>query len=87
MANPTDSPQVTWGLLIDTLDVFERHGFRKSDDLHLGRAVALLRDVVRIYSGELDEPGGGAREMPGGLTDTGVTVNPAGECGPGPAAA
>jgi len=58
MANPTDSPQVTWGLLIDTLDVFERHGFRKSDDLHLGRAVALLRDVVRIYSGELDQPAG-----------------------------
>jgi len=71
MPNPTDHEprltKVSWGLIIDTFDVFERHGFRKSDDLHLGRAVALLRDVVRIYSGEIDQPIGpsGAPRDPG----------------------
>jgi len=39
----------------------------KSDDLHLGRAIALLRDVARIYSGEIDQPAGpsGAPRDPG----------------------
>ncbi|HUZ24193.1 MAG TPA: hypothetical protein VMV07_10565 [Streptosporangiaceae bacterium] len=86
MANPTDSPKVSWGLVIDTLDVFERHGFRKSDDAHLGRAVALLRDVVRIYSGELDQPIGPGISQPGGGWISGPSIGPSGaprDPGPG----
>jgi len=59
MPNPTDHPRLTkvsWGLVIDTLDVFERHGFHKSDDEHTGRAIALLHDAARVYSGEIDQP-------------------------------
>jgi len=62
MTNPTDheprAAKVSWGLIIDTLDVFERHGFTQLDDAHTGRAIGYLRDVVRIYSGELDQPAG-----------------------------
>ena len=41
MANPTDGdPRMTWGLIMDLLDVYERHGFRRVDDRHTGRQSA-----------------------------------------------
>jgi hypothetical protein len=35
-------PAVTWGLVIDLLDVLERHGYRKSPcDRDVGRAIGM----------------------------------------------
>jgi hypothetical protein len=46
----------TMGLVIEVLDVLDRHGYRKADDQHTGRAIGLLGDVAKIYAGERDEP-------------------------------
>ena len=48
----------TWGLIIDVLDVLERHGYHQADDQHTGRAVALVGDLARIYEGTQDAPAG-----------------------------
>jgi hypothetical protein len=56
MANLTDGdPRVTWGLIIDLLDVLEQHGYRKGDDQHTGRAISYLGGLGRLYAGEADE--------------------------------
>ena len=56
MANPTDDdPRVTWGLIIDVLDVLEQHGYHKGDDQHTGRAIGYLGSLGRLYAGEADE--------------------------------
>jgi len=56
MANPTDGdPRVTWGMIIDVLDVLEQHGYRKGDDRHTGAAIGYLGNLGRLYSGEQDE--------------------------------
>ena len=39
----------TWGLVIEVFDVLERHGYRKGDDRHTGRAVGMLAALVAIY--------------------------------------
>ena len=48
----------TWGLIIDVLDVLERHGYRQADDQHTGRAVGLIGDLARIYEGTQETPAG-----------------------------
>jgi hypothetical protein len=48
----------TWGLIIDVLDVLERHGYRQADDQHTGRAVELIGDLARIYEGTQETPSG-----------------------------
>lgn len=46
-----------WAVIMDLLDVLEHAGYKRSDDdVHTGRAIALLWDAARIYAGELDEP-------------------------------
>lgn len=53
-----DNPRFTWGLIIDVFDVLERHGFRRGDDQHTGRAVGLVRDLALVYVGEREHPVG-----------------------------
>ena len=48
----------TWGLIIDVLDVLEKHGYRRGDDQHTGRAVGLVGDLARIYEGTQEAPVG-----------------------------
>ena len=48
----------TWGLIIDVLDVLEKHGYRRGDDQHTGRAVGLVGDLARIYEGTQEAPAG-----------------------------
>ena len=48
----------TWGLIIDVLDVLEKHGYRRGDDRHTGRAVGLVGDLARIYEGTQEAPAG-----------------------------
>jgi hypothetical protein len=49
-----DDPRMTWGLIIDVLDVLERHGYHKSDDRHTGAVVGYVRPLAELYSGERD---------------------------------
>jgi hypothetical protein len=41
-------------LSTDVLDVLDRHGFDRGDDLHAGRAILLIGDLARIYEGSQD---------------------------------
>ena len=59
-----DDGRLTWGFIIDVLDVLERHGYRRSDREHTGQAIGLLRQVARIYKGTLDAPAGGSVVAP-----------------------
>jgi hypothetical protein len=52
---PADDPRMTWGLIIDVLDVLERHGYHKSDDRHTGAVVGYLLPLAQPYAGERDE--------------------------------
>jgi DNA-binding CsgD family transcriptional regulator len=54
-----DDQRLTWGFIIDVLDVLERHGYRRSDSEHTGQAIGLIRHLARIYEGTLDAPAGG----------------------------
>jgi len=49
-----DDPRMTWGLIIEVFDALERHGFRRGDDQHTGRAIGMLGDLAATYeqSGE-----------------------------------
>ena len=51
--------RLTWGFIIEVLDVLERHGYRRSDSEHTGQAIGLIRQVARTYEGTLDAPRGG----------------------------
>jgi hypothetical protein len=53
----------TWSMIIDVLDVLEKHGYRRGDDQHTGRAVRLVGDLARIYEGTQEVPDG-ARLVP-----------------------
>ena len=56
--------RLTWGLIIEVLDVLERHGYHRSDSEHTGQAIGLIRHMARIYEGTLDAPGGGYVVVP-----------------------
>ena len=47
----TSEDRFTWGLILDVLDVLERHGYHKYDDQHTGRAVGVIFDLARTYEG------------------------------------
>jgi hypothetical protein len=53
-----DDERLTWGFILEVLDVMERHGYRRSDSQHTGQAVGLIRDMTRTYEGTQDAPGG-----------------------------
>jgi hypothetical protein len=59
-----DDQRLTWGFIIEVLDVLERHGYRRSDTEHTGQAIGLIRQVARIYEGTLDAPVGGYVVVP-----------------------
>jgi hypothetical protein len=49
-------PEVTWELVIDLLDVLERHGYRKSPcDRDVGRAIGMVTPLVQAYTGTGDD--------------------------------
>ena len=49
-------PAVTWELVIDLLDVLERHGYRKSpSDQDVGRAIGMVTPLVQAYTGTGDD--------------------------------
>jgi len=52
----TTGPRVTPGLIHDIVDVLERHGYYRSDDLHAARAIGLIGDLAGIYEGTQDHP-------------------------------
>ena len=59
-----DDHRQTWGLIIDVLDVLEKHGYRRGDDQHTGRAVGLVGDLARIYEGTQEAPAGAYSSVP-----------------------
>jgi hypothetical protein len=58
-----DDDRQTWSMIIEVLDVLEKHGYRRGDDQHTGRAVHLVGDLARIYEGTQEIPDG-ARLVP-----------------------
>jgi hypothetical protein len=50
----TGDQRLTWGFILEVLDVLERRGYRRSDNQHTGQAVGLICDVARIHEGTLD---------------------------------
>ena len=58
-----DDDRPSWSMIIDVLDVLEKHGYRRGDDQHTGRAVRLVGDLARIYEGTQEVPVG-ARLVP-----------------------
>jgi hypothetical protein len=59
-----DDQRLTWGFILEVLDVLERHGYRRSDREHTGQAIGLIRHLARIYEGTLDAPVGGSVLVP-----------------------
>jgi hypothetical protein len=59
-----DDQRLTWGFILEVLDVLERHGYRRSDSEHTGQAIGLIRHLARIYEGTLDAPLGGYVMVP-----------------------
>jgi hypothetical protein len=47
----TSDNRMTWGLIIDVLDLLERHGYHKHDDQHTGQAIGVIHDLARVYEG------------------------------------
>ena len=54
----TSDNRMTWGLIIDVLDLLERHGYHKHDDQHTGQAIGVIHDLARVYEGDHDAPYG-----------------------------
>jgi len=45
----TGETRFTWGLILDVLDVFERHGYQPRDKVPSGQAVIAVRELARRY--------------------------------------
>lgn len=54
----TDDERMTWGFILDVLNVLERHGYHRVDNRHTGETVGLIGRMARIYEGTMDDPGG-----------------------------
>jgi hypothetical protein len=52
MQDTTTDARMTWGLVIDVLGVLDRHGFQCPDEQHTGRAIVIIGELVRAYTGE-----------------------------------
>ena len=50
----TDNDRMTWGFILEVLDVLERHGYHRSDNQHTGQAIGLLGDLAHVYEGTRD---------------------------------
>jgi hypothetical protein len=50
----TDNDRMTWGFILEIVDVLERHGYHHSDNQRTGQAIGLLGDLDHIYEGSRD---------------------------------
>jgi hypothetical protein len=72
--------RLTWGFIIEVLDVLERHGYRRSDNSeHTSQAIGLIRHVARIYEGTLDAPPGGYVVAPSSSPTAPQPLSPPGQ--------
>lgn len=60
----TGQDRFTWGLILDVLDVLERHGYHKYDDQHAGRAIGVIFDLAHVYEGARETHPGPVRPPP-----------------------
>lgn len=44
-------PRITWGMILSILDALEKAGFRRGDDVHVGRAVGMIGKLAATYEG------------------------------------
>ncbi len=50
----TSDDRLTSGLILDVLDVLERHGYHRYDNRHTGQAVGAILDLAYVYEGTRD---------------------------------
>ena len=50
----TDNDRMTWGFILEIVDVPERRRYHRSDNQHTGQAIGLLGDLVHVYQGTRD---------------------------------
>jgi hypothetical protein len=61
----TSDDRMTWGLILEVLDVLERHGYHSGDHQHTGQAVGVIGDLAHVYEGTQDtDPGSYAVQVP-----------------------
>jgi hypothetical protein len=75
----TDDQRLTWGFILEVLDVMERHGYRRSDHQHTGHAIGLIRDAARTYDGTRDATPGPYVVVPSSPPTTPQLPGPAGQ--------
>ena len=47
----TSDDRMTWGLIIDVLDLLERHGYRQPGNQHTGQAIGVISGLARACEG------------------------------------
>ena len=50
----TSDDRPTPGLILDVLDVLERHGYHRYDNRHTGQAIGAILDLAYLYDGTRD---------------------------------
>ena len=50
----TSDDRLTSGLILDVLDVLERHGYHQYDNRHTGQAIGAILDLAYVYDGTRD---------------------------------
>jgi hypothetical protein len=50
----TSDDRLTSGLILDVLDVLERHGYHPYDNRHTGQAIGAVLDLAYVYDGTRD---------------------------------
>jgi hypothetical protein len=50
----TNDDRLTSGLILDVLDVLERHGYHPCDNRHTGQAIGAILDLAYVYDGTRD---------------------------------
>jgi hypothetical protein len=50
----TSDDRPTRGLVLDVLDVLERHGYHRYDNRHTGQAIGAILDLAYVYDGTRD---------------------------------
>jgi hypothetical protein len=50
----TSDDRFTSGLILDVLDVLERHGYHPYDNRHTGQAIGAILDLAYVYDGTRD---------------------------------
>jgi hypothetical protein len=50
----TSDNRLTSGLILDVLDVLERHGYHRYDNRHTGQAIGAILDLAYVYDGTRD---------------------------------